>query len=201
MDIAGFKRYIFMATFTERVRSLTSLVLSSGNTSQDAVDQLKIVGTANAAAANTLQITNASQSAASGVWTIPDLAGATVNAVADTLTQTLTNKTVATLTVDTGTKTATATAGAATLNKNAGAVTSESITTAAGSDYVLTLTNSAISASSFVMVSVANGTNTTEGLAVNRVQPGSGSVVIHIRNTHASAALNGTIVISFVVAN
>jgi hypothetical protein len=47
--------------------------------------------------------------------------------------------------------------------------------------------------------SVANGTYTTEGLACNRVQPGSGSAVIHIRNTNASSALNGTIVISVVV--
>lgn len=94
-------------------------------------------------------------------------------------------------------QTATATTGAATLNAPKGKITSESVTTAAGSDYTLTLTNSTITAASIVQASVANGTNTTEGLAVNRVQPGAGSVVIHVRNTNASSALNGTIVISF----
>lgn len=103
------------------------------------------------------------------------------------------------ISTDEGTKTASATAGAATLSKTQGKVTSEAITTAAGSDYVLTLTNTKIAAADIVLVSVANGTNTTEGLAVNRVQPANGSCVIRIRNTHASSALNGTIVISFFV--
>jgi hypothetical protein len=98
-----------------------------------------------------------------------------------------------------GLPTATATSGAATANGQRAVVTSEALTTAAGSDYVLTLTNSSITAANLVVCSVANGTNTTEGLACNRVQPGSGSAVIHIRNTNASSALNGTIVISVVV--
>lgn len=93
--------------------------------------------------------------------------------------------------------TASATAGAATLHKPQGKVTSEAITTAAGADYVLTLTNSEIAAGDLVLASVANGTNTTEGLAINRVQPAAGSVIVRVRNTHAAAALNGTIVVSF----
>lgn len=96
--------------------------------------------------------------------------------------------------------TATATAGAATLNQPAGVVTSESLTTAAGSDWVLTLTNSLIGTGSIVLASVGNGTNTTEGIAVHRVQPGSGSCVFHIRNTHASAALNGTVKVAYQIA-
>lgn len=108
---------------------------------------------------------------------------------------------VVSMTLDTGTKTATATAGAATLNKNAGAITSESITTAAGSDYTLTLTNSTIAATSLVMVSVRAGTNTTVGLDVHEVTPAAGSCTIKVRNNHASDALNGTIVISFIVVN
>ncbi len=94
--------------------------------------------------------------------------------------------------------TATASSGAATSNTQRSIITSESITTAAGSDYVLTLTNNRITATSLIMCSVANGSNTTEGLAVNRVQPGVGSAIIHIRNT-AGGSLNGTIVISVVV--
>jgi len=90
-----------------------------------------------------------------------------------------------------------ATAGAATLDGVCGKVTSEALTTAAGADYTLTLTNSKIGLASNVVVSVANGTNTTAGIQVCRVQPLAGSVVILIRNIHASAALNGTIVVSF----
>jgi hypothetical protein len=101
--------------------------------------------------------------------------------------------------IDPESSTATAAAGAATLNLLAGKITSEAITTAAGSDYVLTLTNANIVAADHVFVSVANGTNTTEGIAVNRVQPAAGSCVIRIRNTHASSALNGTIVIAYYV--
>jgi hypothetical protein len=98
-----------------------------------------------------------------------------------------------------GTTTASATAGAATLSQAIGTVTSEAVTTAAGADYTLTLTNTLITASSYLCVTVDNGTNTTAGLAVGRVTPASGSATILVRNTHASAALNGTIKIRFVI--
>lgn len=104
------------------------------------------------------------------------------------------------LQLDTGTKTATATAGAATLAKDSGKITSESLTTAAGSTYTLTLTNSAIAAADMVFASVAYGTATTGMPVITRVTPAANSVVIVVQNIHASAALNGTIVISFMVA-
>lgn len=94
--------------------------------------------------------------------------------------------------------TATATAGAATCSAQRCVVTSEALTTAAGSDYTLTLTNTFVSTSSLVFCSVGNGTNTTEGVGCLRVQPGSGSVVVHIRNFGA-AVLNGTLRISVMV--
>jgi hypothetical protein len=97
---------------------------------------------------------------------------------------------------------ATASSGAATLNSQRGTVTSESgLTTPAGSDYVLTLTNSSITSSSIVMATADNGTNTTEGVAVNRVTPSSGSAVVRIRNTNASTAWNGSVKLNFVVLN
>lgn len=92
-----------------------------------------------------------------------------------------------------GSGTATASAGAATLSKVSGTITSEALTTAAAADYTLTLTNTLISATSIVTVTADNGTNTTEGMAVNRVTPGAGTLVVHVRNTHASVAWNGTI--------
>ena len=96
--------------------------------------------------------------------------------------------------------TATATAGAATLAAYQGKVTSEALTTAQNGIYTLTITNSLIAATDIVLVSVANGTNTQGTIMVGRVTPGASSVVVTVINKHATAeALNGTIVISFVV--
>lgn len=100
--------------------------------------------------------------------------------------------------VDTGTKTAAATSGAATLNKNAGVITSEALTTAAGATYTLTLTDTTIAAADQVFASAALGTATTGMPAVTTVTPGAGSLVVIVQNIHASAALNGTIKVAFV---
>lgn len=106
--------------------------------------------------------------------------------------------TVSKIAVDTGTKTATASAGAATLSKMAGVITSEAITTAAGADYTLTLTNADVSAADQVFASVqlttAGGTP-----AVASVTPAAGSVVIVVQNIHATAPFAGAIKISFLV--
>lgn len=107
--------------------------------------------------------------------------------------------TVGSAKLDTGTKTATATAGAATLNKSAGVITSESLTTAAGAVYTLTITNSTIAAADQVFASVAFGTSTTGEPMIERVTPGAGSVVIRVKNVASAAALNGTIKVSFMV--
>lgn len=93
--------------------------------------------------------------------------------------------------------TATATAGAATLANRAGKVTSEALTTAAAALYTLTITNSAVAATDICLASVANGTSTTGVPAISRVQPAAGQLVVTVQNIAASAALNGTIVVSF----
>lgn len=99
--------------------------------------------------------------------------------------------------VDTGV--ATAVAGAATLSNYSGTVTSEALVTAAAATYTLTLTNTKVTAASIVMVSLANGTNTQGVLALTRVTPAAGSVVIVVTNAHASQALNGTIKAAFAI--
>lgn len=94
---------------------------------------------------------------------------------------------------------ATATAGAATLNKNSGVITSESLTTAAGAEYVLTLTNSLARTSDQFIVTVGLGTSTTGVPGVTSAScTTNGTVVINITNVHASQALNGTIKIGFI---
>lgn len=100
--------------------------------------------------------------------------------------------------IDTGTKTATASSGAATLNKSAGVITSESLSTAAGSSYTLTLTDSAVAAADQVMASVALGTSTQGTPQIVSVTPAAGSVVIVVKNIHATQAFNGTILVAFV---
>jgi len=101
--------------------------------------------------------------------------------------------------VDVTVGTATSTAGAATINTQAGLITTEALTTAAGATYTMTLTNSNIAAGSVLMVTVGKGTATTGEPVQQFTTCAAGSAVILIRNVAAAAALNGTIKISFVV--
>ena len=96
--------------------------------------------------------------------------------------------------------TGTATAGAVTLSAQAGRVTTEALTTAQNGIYTLTITNTKIGANDMVLVRVQNGTNTQGTPMMGLVTPAAGSVVIQVINKHATAeALNGTLVVSFVV--
>lgn len=92
---------------------------------------------------------------------------------------------------------ASASAGAATANAAAAIITSEALTTAAGSQYTLTLTNSLInftgSNGDIVTADAWNGTSTTGTPSVATCTPGVGSVVVVVQNIHASAPFNGTI--------
>lgn len=102
------------------------------------------------------------------------------------------------LKLDTGTKTATATSGAAILNKSAGVITSEAITTAAGASYTLTLTNTQIAAADVVLAAVAL-TSAGGTPVVTSVTPGANSVVIVVKNIHATEAFAAAIKITFAV--
>jgi len=92
--------------------------------------------------------------------------------------------------------TASATSGAATLNTRSGLITTDSVTTAVGSTYTLTLTNSAVTAAVTPQVFLDNGTNTTTGAAVTSITPSAGSLVVVITN-NGTAALNGTLLVAF----
>ena len=95
---------------------------------------------------------------------------------------------------------ATSTAGAVTLNNaSAGMITTESVSTAAGGTYSLTITSNLIKATSLVMATVTLGTATTGAGVVSHVTPANGSVVIKVQNIHASAAFNGTLKIGFAI--
>lgn len=103
--------------------------------------------------------------------------------------------------IATDNSTATSTAAAATVNAQAGMITTEALTTAAGATYTFTLTSNRISANSAVMFCIAKGTATTGTPVVAWTTPAAGSVVVIIQNIHASAALNGTILLGFYIVN
>lgn len=97
-----------------------------------------------------------------------------------------------------GGKTATAVAGAVTLNKNAGVITTEALTTAAAGIYALTITNSTIVATDSVFASVSLASSTTGAPSITGIKNSAGSVVIYIQNS-GSAAFNGTLRVAFFV--
>jgi hypothetical protein len=97
--------------------------------------------------------------------------------------------------------TTSAVAGAATASAQRGKVTSEALTTAAGADYTLVVTDDVVIDTDGVAVaSVRNGTNTQGTPSVIRAWCSAvGQLTIVVRNVHASQAFNGTIVINFVL--
>ena len=89
-------------------------------------------------------------------------------------------------------------ANAVTASGMAGLITTSSLTTAGAGSYAITWTNTYISSTSSVLLTIAGGTNTTENITL-KVAPGSGTATLTIYNNTASTALNGTILISYLV--
>jgi hypothetical protein len=80
----------------------------------------------------------------------------------------------------------------------AGVITTSSLTTAGGSSYAITWTNTFISATSVVHLSISGGTNTTQNVTFT-CAPGAGTATLTIYNNTAATSLNGTILISYTV--
>jgi hypothetical protein len=91
--------------------------------------------------------------------------------------------------------------GASTLNQDAGIITTESLTTAAGSTYTEVINCNAVTAYSLVFVSIQNGSNAAGDPSLQLVTPAAGKVTITVVNRHASAAFNGTLKFSVLVFN
>jgi hypothetical protein len=95
-----------------------------------------------------------------------------------------------------------AVAGVATISIDSGIITSESLTTAAGATYTLTLGCDEADSNSIVHVNIYNGTNNAGDPSLGLVKPSdNGSVTITVVNRHASNAFNGTIKFMVVVFN
>lgn len=89
-------------------------------------------------------------------------------------------------------------ANAVTANGMAGVITTSSLSTAGGASYAINWTNSFISATSVVMMTISGGTNTVQNTTLHCV-PGAGTATLTIYNNTAATPLNGTILISYLV--
>lgn len=87
---------------------------------------------------------------------------------------------------------------AGTLSQLSGRITTEALTTAAAASQALTITNTLCAAADLIQVTWTGGTS-TGGTPIIKVVPGAGSFVITIYNKHASAAFDGTFILSFVI--
>ena len=87
---------------------------------------------------------------------------------------------------------------AVTASGNAGVITTSSLTTAGGSSYAITWTNTLITTSSVILLSIMGGTNSTENITL-KATAGSGTSTLTIYNNTAATALNGTIFIGYTV--
>jgi hypothetical protein len=93
---------------------------------------------------------------------------------------------------------------AATCNGVKGVVTTAALTTAALTEVSYTITNSSVTANSVVQCTNQgySGVFFTAGVPeILSCVPGASSIVVHLANTHATVALNGTVKIGFRVNN
>ncbi len=93
--------------------------------------------------------------------------------------------------------TATEAANAVTASGTSGVITTSSLTTAAGASYAITWTNTFITTSSIIILSLMGGTNTKNTLEI-KATAGSGTSTLTITNNNA-ASLDGIVIIGFIV--
>lgn len=88
-------------------------------------------------------------------------------------------------------------ANAVTASGTSGVITTSSLTTVSGASYAITWTNTFITTSSIVILSLMGGTNTKNTLQI-KATAGSGTSTLTITNNNA-ASLDGTVIIGYVV--
>jgi hypothetical protein len=139
-------------------------------------------------------ISSAAGLAQSTVYTIPNSGAASTNFVVDAGTTTMAAGSKIILDKGTGV----CVANAVTINKNSGVFTTEALTTAGGASQAIALTNSVITTASVLVCQWNGGSNTTANITIVAV-PAAGGATITIVNNTAATALNGTLIISFLV--
>ncbi len=89
-------------------------------------------------------------------------------------------------------------ANAVTASGNAGVITTSSLTVTAGSTYAITWTNTKITSTSVITLTVQGGTNTNQNINFT-VAPGSGTATLTIFNSAPVTSVSGTILIGYSV--
>lgn len=90
-------------------------------------------------------------------------------------------------------------ANAVTASGVAGIITTSALTTAGGATYAITWTNTKITATSVVGLTIQGGTNNATNNITFTCVPGAGSAVLTIFNNTAATSLNGTLFIGYSV--
>lgn len=90
-------------------------------------------------------------------------------------------------------------ANTVTASGNAGVITTSALTTAGGATYVITWTNTLITATSVIGLTIQGGTNNATNNLNFKCVAGSGSATLTIYNNTAATALNGTLLIGYTV--
>lgn len=101
-------------------------------------------------------------------------------------------------TIDADSGTVTLSSNAGTVSKMAGVITTESLTTAAGASQALVITNTLVTTTSIVLVTRTGGTS-AGGTPIIKAVPTANTITIALDNKHASAAFDGTFILSFLV--
>ena len=87
---------------------------------------------------------------------------------------------------------------AVTASGMSGVITTSSLTTAAGSAYSITWTNTYITTTSTILLNIQGGTNAVKTIVMTAT-PGSGTATLVINNIGPTNALSGTILIGYLV--
>jgi hypothetical protein len=90
-------------------------------------------------------------------------------------------------------------ANAVTASGNAGVITTSSLTTAGGATYAITWTNTKITATSVIGLTIQGGSNNATNNITFTCVPGSGTATLTIFNNTAATSLNGTLLIGYSV--
>ncbi len=139
-------------------------------------------------------ISNSVSQGQAQVVTIPDAGAATANFIIDHGTQAM----AAGSQLNLAKVSAVESANAVTASGNAGFITTSALTTAAGAAYSITWTNTHITATSVIHLSIQGGTNTVQNIQFT-CTPGAGAATLVINNIGPTNALNGTIIIGYTV--
>ena len=88
---------------------------------------------------------------------------------------------------------------AVTASGNAGVITTSALSTAGAANYAITWTNTKITATSVIALTIQGGTNSSTQNITFTCVPGSSTATLTIYNNTAATALNGTIFIGYSV--